>query len=149
LYVIFSSIFINENLFFELKFSLLMLDNFSLEIPSNCSFIASIVILLSSIVLIYLAKISNFEFFLSAIKLFSFSSNMSNIFILLFVIVPVLSTHKTSTLARLSILFISCRITFFLASFPALIAKATVVNKYKPSGIIPINADTIELTLSL
>ena len=117
--------------------------------PSNCSFIASIVILLSSIVLTYLDKISNFKFFLSFIKLFSFSSNMSNIFIRLFVIVPVLSTHKTSTLARLSMLFISCKMTLFLASFPALIANETVVNKYKPSGIIPINADTIEFTLSL
>ena len=69
--------------------------------------------------------------------------------IILVVIVPVLSIHKTSVLAKLSILFISWSKTFFSASLIALSASATVVNKYSPSGIIPINADTILTTLSL
>ena len=63
------------------------------------------------------------------------------------VIVPVLSTHSTSTRASASILFISCSSTFRLASFMVLRASAIVVSKYNPSGIIPMIAATVAVTL--
>ena len=78
-----------------------------------------------------------------------FPINVSVTDILLAVIVPVLSTHNTSILAKVSILFISCSKTFFLPRFIALIARATVTNKYNPSGIIPIVAPTIEVIATL
>ena len=65
------------------------------------------------------------------------------------VIVPVLSTHKTFTLAKVSIHFISCTRTFFDASRTTLTTNATLASKYKPSGIIPITAATIEVMLLL
>ena len=64
------------------------------------------------------------------------------------VIVPVLSTHSTLTRANVSTLFISWSITWERAKRIAANAKAIVVNKYRPSGIIPIIAASIETILS-
>ena len=62
------------------------------------------------------------------------------------VIVPVLSTHSTSTLASVSILFISCSNTLFFASRMVLNANAIVVSRYSPSGIMPMIAATVDVT---
>ena len=65
------------------------------------------------------------------------------------VIVPVLSRQSIFTLAKVSIHFISCKSTFLRASLPALTAKATLVKRYIPSGIIPTTAATVADILSL
>ncbi|CPR97145.1 Uncharacterised protein [Chlamydia trachomatis] len=65
------------------------------------------------------------------------------------VIVPVLSTQRTFTRAKVSTLFISCSITSCRANRIAARAKAIVVNKYSPSGIIPIKAASMEVILRL
>ena len=70
-------------------------------------------------------------------------------FIVFSVIVPVLSTHKTSTLAKVSIHFIFRTKTFFLARRIMLTTIATLAKRYNPSGIIPITAATIPVILSL
>ena len=63
------------------------------------------------------------------------------------VIVPVLSTHNTSTRDKVSMLFMSCKRTFFVANRMVPSAKATVASKYNPSGIMPITAATAAVTL--
>ena len=63
------------------------------------------------------------------------------------VIVPVLSTHNTLTLASVSTQFISCTNTLLLASFLTLTTKATLASRYRPSGIIPTSEATIDTTL--
>ena len=65
------------------------------------------------------------------------------------VMVPVLSTQSTSTRASVSIHFISCTRTFFPARRITLITRATLASRYNPSGIIPITAATMEVTLFL
>ena len=66
-----------------------------------------------------------------------------------FVIVPVLSTHSTLTLASVSTQFISCTRTFLPASLLTLTTSATLARRYKPSGIIPTSDATIDTTLFL
>ena len=66
--------------------------------------------------------------------------------ILLSVIVPVLSTHSTSTLASVSVLFISCSMTLLRASLTALITRVMLTRRYSPSGIIPMTAATMDVT---
>ena len=63
------------------------------------------------------------------------------------VIVPVLSTQSTLTRAKVSTLFISWSITCFRARRTAESANAIVVKRYKPSGIIPIIAASMETIL--
>ena len=62
--------------------------------------------------------------------------------------VPVLSTHRTSTLASVSIHFISCTSTLSAASLMVLTANARLDSRYSPSGIIPITAAAIPVILS-
>jgi len=69
--------------------------------------------------------------------------------ILASVMVPVLSTHRTSTRARASMQFISCTNTFWRVSLIADTAMATLVNRYSPSGIMPTNAATVASALSV
>ena len=64
------------------------------------------------------------------------------------VMVPVLSTHSTSTRASDSMQFISCTSTFRFDSFSAEAAMATLVSRYSPSGIIPTSAETVPSVLS-
>ena len=63
------------------------------------------------------------------------------------VMVPVLSTHSTSTRASVSMQFMSCTSTFFRLSFTADAAMAMEVSRYSPSGIIPTSAATVPSTL--
>ena len=65
------------------------------------------------------------------------------------VIVPVLSTQRTSTLARVSIHFMSCTRTLFIARRIALSARVVLARRKSPSGISPINAATIDCILAL
>ena len=67
--------------------------------------------------------------------------------IVLSVIVPVLSTHKTLTRASVSILFMSWRSTFFCANFIALTANAMLASRKSPSGIMPTTDATAAWTL--
>lgn len=60
------------------------------------------------------------------------------------VMVPVLSTHSTSTRARVSMQFMSWTSTFCCASFMADTAMATLVSRYSPSGIMPMSAATVD-----
>ena len=60
------------------------------------------------------------------------------------VMVPVLSTHSTSTRARVSMQFMSWTRTFCWASFMAETAMATLVSRYSPSGIMPMRAATVD-----
>ena len=62
---------------------------------------------------------------------------------------PVLSTHSTSTRARVSIDFISWSNTLFCASRIAESAKVTDASRNSPSGIIPITAAAIDCTDNL
>ena len=59
------------------------------------------------------------------------------------VMVPVLSTHSTSTRASVSMQFMSWTKTCCFASFMADTAMATLVSRYSPSGIIPMRAATV------
>ncbi len=59
---------------------------------------------------------------------------------------PVLSTHSTSTRARVSMAFISWISVRFRASRTTLTARATLVSRNSPSGIMPIRAATVETT---
>lgn len=59
--------------------------------------------------------------------------------------VPVLSTHSTSTRARVSMQFMSWTRTFCWASFMAETAMATLVSRYSPSGIMPMSAATVDV----
>ena len=68
--------------------------------------------------------------------------------ILFFVIVPVLSTQSTLTLASVSTHTISCTTTFFFPSRITLTTRATLASRYKPSGIIPTRAAITATTLS-
>ena len=68
--------------------------------------------------------------------------------IVLSVIVPVLSTQSTSTRASVSMHFILCTSTFCIARRMTLTANATLASRYSPSGIIPMTAATVEVTLS-
>ena len=63
--------------------------------------------------------------------------------------VPVLSTQRISTRDKVSIPFMLLSRTFSLANLTAPRASAKVIKRYKPSGIIPIKAPTVEVTLSL
>ena len=63
------------------------------------------------------------------------------------VMVPVLSTHSTSTRASVSMQFISCVSTRRPARRIIPTASATLVSRYNPSGIIPISAATVLSTL--
>ena len=65
------------------------------------------------------------------------------------VIVPVLSTQSTSTRARASIHFMFWTRTSFFASLKAETTMAMLAVMYRPSGIIPRIAATIEVTLLL
>ena len=80
----------------------------------------------------------------------SFARNGMTFFtlIVLSVIVPVLSTQSTSTRANVSIHFILCTSTFCVARRMTLTANATLASRYSPSGIIPMTAATVEVTLS-
>ena len=62
------------------------------------------------------------------------------------VTVPVLSTHSTSTRARVSMAFISWISVRFRASRTTLTARATEVSRNSPSGIMPMRAATMEIT---
>ena len=62
------------------------------------------------------------------------------------VMVPVLSTHSTSTRARFSIQVMSWVKTRFRARRRTLTASATLVSRYSPSGIIPMRAATVAFT---
>ena len=55
------------------------------------------------------------------------------------VMVPVLSTHKTSVLASISIEYKSCTLAFFLYKDTTPDASAIEVNKFNPAGIIATN----------
>ena len=59
---------------------------------------------------------------------------------------PVLSTHSTSTRARVSMAFISWINVRFRARRTTLTASATLVSKNSPSGIMPMRAATVETT---
>ena len=59
------------------------------------------------------------------------------------VIVPVLSKHKVSTRAKVSIEYKSWTKTLYLESLKTATAKTVLVNKTNPSGIIPIKAATV------
>ena len=63
--------------------------------------------------------------------------------------VPVLSKHKVSTLAKVSIQYRSCTNTLDLESLITLTAKTVLVSRTNPSGIIPIIAATVWTTESL
>ena len=63
------------------------------------------------------------------------------------VIVPVLSTQSTLTLASVSTQFISCTSTLFPASLLTLTTSATLASRYNPSGIMPTSDATIDTTL--
>ena len=63
------------------------------------------------------------------------------------VMVPVLSTHSTSTRARDSMQFISCTSTRCRVSFMADTARAMLVSRYSPSGIMPTRAATVDWAL--
>ena len=67
--------------------------------------------------------------------------------IALSVIVPVLSTHSTSTRASVSMQFMSWVSTRRRASRIMPTARATLVSRYNPSGIMPISAATVVSTL--
>ena len=62
------------------------------------------------------------------------------------VMVPVLSTQRTSTRARFSMQFMSWVRTRFRARRRTLTASATLVSRYRPSGIMPMRAATVALT---
>ena len=62
------------------------------------------------------------------------------------VTVPVLSTHSTSTRARVSMAFISWISVRFRASRTTLTARATLVSRNSPSGIMPMRAATVLTT---
>jgi hypothetical protein len=62
--------------------------------------------------------------------------------------VPVLSTHKTSTRASVSIEFMSWTRVFFWASRTTDTARATLVSRYSPSGIMPMREATTAGTAS-
>ena len=62
------------------------------------------------------------------------------------VTVPVLSTHSTSTRARVSMAFISWISVRFRASRTTLTARATLVRRNSPSGIMPMRAATVDTT---
>ena len=63
------------------------------------------------------------------------------------VMVPVLSTHSTSTLAKASMLFMSWSRTFRPARRTVLRARAAVVSRYRPSGIMPMMAAIMDTML--
>ena len=65
------------------------------------------------------------------------------------VIVPVLSKHKVSTLASVSIQYSSCTNTLLFESLITLTASTVLVRRINPSGIIPIIAATVCITASL
>ena len=79
----------------------------------------------------------------SAVKGMRFSTS-----ILGSVMVPVLSTHSTSTRARASMQFQSWTSTRFRLSFWVETARATLVSRYSPSGIMPVRAATVPSALS-
>ena len=62
------------------------------------------------------------------------------------VIVPVLSKHNVSTLARVSIAYKSWTNTLYLDSFKTLIASTVETSNINPSGIIPTTAATTVTT---
>ena len=64
------------------------------------------------------------------------------------VIVPVLSRHNTSVLASISILYKSWTKVLFLASLTTPTARATLVSKNIPAGIIPIIEPAVCLTVA-
>ena len=64
------------------------------------------------------------------------------------VIVPVLSTQRVSTRASVSMQFISRVSTLRRARRIMLTAKATLVSRYSPSGIMPMSAATVASTVS-
>ena len=63
--------------------------------------------------------------------------------------VPVLSKQIVSTRANVSIQYNSWTNTFLLANLIDDIANTVLVNKTKPSGIVPINAATVDKIASL
>ena len=62
------------------------------------------------------------------------------------VIVPVLSTQRVSTRASVSMQFISRVSTLRRARRIMLTAKATLVSRYSPSGIMPMSAATVAIS---
>ena len=64
------------------------------------------------------------------------------------VMVPVLSTQRVSTRARVSTQFMSRTRTFRRDRRMTLRTRATLVRRYSPSGIMPMRAETVETMLS-
>ena len=79
---------------------------------------------------------------LSIGKFFSNSSTPSTL-ILPSVMVPVLSRQRVSTLANVSVQYISWARVLCAASLIVLTAITTLVRRYSPSGIIPISAAAV------
>ena len=65
------------------------------------------------------------------------------------VMVPVLSTHSTSTRASVSVHLRSCTKVFWAARRRTLAASARLTIRYSPSGIIPMTAAAVVSTPSL
>ena len=82
----------------------------------------------------------------SPIKRSGHSSTTSSTAILFSVMVPVLSTHRVSTRASVSMQSIWRHMVFFRARRSTPATSARLVSRYSPSGIMPTSAPTVEVT---
>ena len=115
-----------------------------LLLPEKSSFMALAVALSGSVVpYMAVSKFSSSSGGRESARGITLSTTMSGS-----VMVPVLSTQSTSTRARVSMLFMSWTRTRWRLSFWADTARATLVSRYSPSGIMPMRAATVPSVLS-